>query len=74
MLPKILDHRHPLTEAAIELFLENGYTFYGRQIMLLNIVPLRSFWAQNAQAAYQRDLGKVRQIREIKFTRIYDKW
>ena len=41
-LSKILDHRLTLTEAAIEIFLENSYTFYDRQIILPNIVLLRS--------------------------------
>ena len=31
-----------LTEAAIEMFLENNRTFYDRQIMLLNTVVLSS--------------------------------
>ena len=47
--------------------------FYDRQIILLNIVVLRSFWAQNAQAAHQRDLGKVRQAKQIKSTEVYKK-
>ena len=39
-LSKVLDHRHFLGETAIEMFLENSCTFYGRQIILLNIVIL----------------------------------
>ena len=58
VLSKFLDHRFSLTEAAIEVFLENSYTCCDRQIILLNIVLLRSSF--NAQAAYWRDLGKVR--------------
>ena len=54
--------------AAKLLFLENGCKCYDRQIMLLNIVLLRSFSAQKALAAHQRYLRKVRQAREIKFT------
>ena len=38
------------------------------------MVLLRSSWAQNVQAANQRDLGKVRQDREIKFTQVCGKW
>ena len=37
-LYEILDHRLLLTEAIIEIFLENSCTFYDRQIILLNIV------------------------------------
>ena len=57
--------------AANLLFLENGCTFYNRQIILLNIVLLKSSWVQKALAAHQRYLGKVRQAREIKFTQFY---
>ena len=49
----------------LEEFLENGRTFYDRQIVLLNIVLLKSFWTQNAQAVHQRDLGNVRQAKQI---------
>ena len=38
ILSKILDHRLSLTEAAKEMFLDGGCTFYDRQIILLNIV------------------------------------
>ena len=41
-LSKILDHRRLLTEAAMEMFLENSCMFYERQIILLNIDLLRS--------------------------------
>ena len=41
-LCQILDHRLTLTEAAIKIFLENSYLFYDRQIILPNIVLLRS--------------------------------
>ena len=37
-LSQIVDYRLTLTEPAIEIFLENSYTFYGRQIILPNIV------------------------------------
>ena len=37
-LSQIFDHILSLTEAAIEMFLENGCTFYDKQITLLNIV------------------------------------
>ena len=62
-----------LTEAAIEIFPENTCTFYDRQIILLNIVTLRSSLAQNDQAVHQRDFGKVRQAKQIKTTQVYDK-
>ena len=64
-LSKILDHRVSLIEAALEEFLENVRTFYDRQIVLLNIVLLKSSWAQNAQAVHQRHLGNVRQAKQI---------
>ena len=41
-LSQILDLRRTLTEAPIEIFLENSYTFYGRQVILPNTVLLRS--------------------------------
>ena len=50
-LSKTLDHSFSLTRAAIEMFLENGCTFYERQIILFIIVLSRSSYAQNAQAA-----------------------
>ena len=37
-LYEILDHRLLLTEAIIEIFLENSCKFYDRHIVLLNIV------------------------------------
>ena len=45
------------------MFLENSCTFYDRQIILLNIVILRSSLAQNA--VHQRDFGKVTQAKQI---------
>ena len=56
------------------MFLENGCTFYDRQIILLNIVVSRSSKAQNVQAVHQRDFGKVRQVKQTKSTQVYDKW
>ena len=53
VLYKILDLRVLVTETAIEMFLENGSTFYNSQIILLNIVLQRSSYAQNCQAVYQ---------------------
>ena len=41
-LSKIHGHSFSLAEAVIEMFLENGCTFYDRQIILLNIVLSRS--------------------------------
>ena len=41
-LSKILVHKLSLTEAVTEMFLENSCTFYDREIILLNIVLLRS--------------------------------
>ena len=52
------------------MFLENGCTFYERQIVLFNIVLLRSTLAQNAQNAHQGDSGKDRQAIEIKSTQV----
>ena len=56
------------------MFVENSCTFYDRQIILLNIVPLRSSEAKNMQAIYHRDFGKDRQDKQIKSPQIYDKW
>ena len=56
------------------MFVENSCTFYGKQYILLNIVLLTSSLAQNVQAVYQRDFGKVRQVKQIKSTQVYDKW
>ena len=55
------------------MLFENSCTFYDRQIMLLNIVILRSSLAQNAQAVYHRGFGKVTQAKQIKSTQVYDK-
>ena len=44
------------------MFLENSCTFYDRQVILLNIVILRSSLAQNSQAVHHRDFRKVRQL------------
>ena len=63
-----------LTEAAVEMFLENSCMFYDRQVMLLSIVILRSSLAQNVQAVHHRDFEKVRPAKQIKSTQVYDKW
>ena len=55
------------------MFLENSCTFYDRQVILLNIVILRSSLAQNSQAVHHRDFRKVRQAKQIKSTQVYDK-
>ena len=54
-------------------FLENSYTFYVRQIILPNIVLLRSSLTRNVQVVHQREIGKVRQAKQIKSTQVYDK-
>ena len=69
-----LDHRRSLTEAAIDMSLKNSCTLYDKQIISLNIVLLRSSQAQNIQAVHQKDFGKVRQSKQIKFPQLYDKW
>ena len=58
-LSKILDNRLSLTEAVIEIFYENGCTFYDRQIILFNIVLSGSSKAETAQSVHQRDLEKL---------------
>ena len=67
MVPRILESLITdfllLTEAAIEMFLENICTLYDTQIIPYNIVLLRSF-----------SFGKVRQAKQIKSTQVYDKW
>ena len=72
-LSQILNHRLTLKEAAKEEFLENSYTFYVRQIILPNIVLLRSSLTRNVQVVHQREIGKVRQAKQIKSTQVYDK-
>ena len=54
-------------------FLENSYTFYVRQIILPNIVLLRSSLTQNVQVVDQREIGKFRKAKQIKSTQVYDK-
>ena len=54
-------------------FLENSYTFYVRQIILPNIVLLRSSLTRNGQVVHQREIGKGRQAKQIKCTQVYDK-
>ena len=72
-LSQILDHRLTLKGAAKEEFLENSYTFYARQIILTNIVLLRSSLTRNVQIVHQMEIGKVRQAKQIKSTQLYDK-
>ena len=62
-----------LREAVREMFLENSCTFHNRQIVLHNIVILRSSLAQIVQAVHHRDFGRVRQAKQIKPTQVYDK-
>ena len=69
----MLDHRLTLKEAAKEEFLENSYKFYVRQIILPNIVLLRCSLTRNVQVVHQREIGKVRQAKQIKSTQVYDK-
>ena len=68
-----LDPKPSLTEAVIEMFLENSCTLYDTQNIPLNIVLWRSSQAQNVQAAHQRNFGKVWQAKQIKSTQVYDK-
>ena len=55
------------------MFLKNSCTLYYTQIIPINIVLLRSSYAQNVQAVHQGDFGKVRQAKQIKSTLVYDK-
>ena len=48
----MLEHRLTLKEAAKEEFLENSYTFYVRQIILPNIVLLRSSLTRDVQVVH----------------------
>ena len=45
------------------MFHEKSCTFYGRQIILLNIVLLRSSQTQSVQAVRHKDFGKAKQIK-----------
>ena len=67
-LYKILDHELFLTEAVIEMFLENICTFYERQIILLNSY-LKEFLSSKCSSCP----SNPNQIK-IKSTQIYDKW
>ena len=58
----------------MEMFIGNSFTFYERQITLLNIVVLRTSEDQNIQALDQRYFGKVTLAKQIKLTQVYDKW
>ena len=62
-----------LTEAAVEMFLENSSTFYNRQVLLLNIVILRSSLVQNVQAVHHSDFKKLRKAKQTKSTQVYGK-
>ena len=42
------------------------------QIILLNIVPLKTSWAQNVQTSHQGDLAKTRHVQQIKSTQADD--
>ena len=53
-----LDHKLSLTESVIEMLPENSCTLYVTRLIPLNIVVLR----------------KVGQAKEIKSTKVYDKW
>ena len=47
--------------------------FYDRQIILSNIVLLRSSLTRNVEVAHESEIGKVRQAKQIKSTWVYDK-
>ena len=70
VLYKIVDHRLLLREVAIEAFLENSCTFYDREIILLNIVLLRSSLAQMPKlpikGIYEK-LGKLEKSNPIRY-------
>ena len=68
-----LDHRLTFKEAAKGKPFENSYTFYVRQIMLPSIVLLKSSLTRNVQVVHQKEIGKVRQAKQIKSTQVYDK-
>ena len=72
-LSQILDHRLTLKEAVKKEFLENSYMLYVRQIILPNIVLLRSFLTRNVQVVHQREIGKVTQAKQSKSTQVNDK-
>ena len=78
-LSQILEHRLTLTKAAIEIFHENNYTFCERQIILTNIVLLRSYKTRNVQVSHQREIEKIRQMinaskNKTKFCLIFTPW
>ena len=60
-------------KATKEIFHENSYTFYATQIILRNIVFLRSYVTRNAQIVHQREIEKVRKAKQIKSPQLYDK-
>ena len=62
-----------LKEAAKKEFLGNSYMFYVRQVILPNIVLLRSSLTRNGQVLHQREIGKGREGKQIKCTQVYDK-
>ena len=78
-LSQILDHRLTLTEAAIEIYHEYNYTFCERQIIMPNIVLLRSSKTRNVQASHQSEIEKIRQMlnaskTKTKFCHIFTPW
>ena len=48
----VLQHIRSLTKGFREAFLENDCTVYDQQIILFDIVPWRSSWAESVQAAH----------------------
>ena len=66
----VLQHIRSLTKGFRDAFLENDCTVYDQQIILFDIVPWRSSWAENVQAAHQRNQEKVRQGKNIKSTQV----
>ena len=43
-------------------------------MILINILPLRRSWAENAQTGYHGDLIKIKQVKLLKSIQVYDKW
>ena len=55
------------------MLVEDSCTFYGREIILLDIVLSRSSKAENIQSVLHSDFGKVRQAKIIRSTQVYEK-
>ena len=55
-------------------FIEITSMFDNTQIILLNIVILRSSWAKNVYTGLYGDLTKIRQVKLIISTKVYDKF